>query len=430
MTYKRRAMPVTFRVRSFHGRAVLALLLSSLVGCFKLDDDDCTMFGRCGDSLAAEAYRLSPKCSACLKRGKCKAASETCERDPTCGPTVRCMLKLNPLDYQKCLVGLLEAGISHADDPNGAWEGRTDGLTTCLSDCQKDCERDRGDWRCVGRWDPGSPRVGFTARIAVILYRGPQSGTTSGPMPVADARVMQCKGFLPCDSDAGVLTDEEGVAALEISNDITTEGLYFAVTDENSAPNVDFPNTYYYPGRISSDGEQPIAIYVVSTEAVRVSRAALFGESDVPKADPKSHLLMEGGQALILPDACHEHGKTSTPDLVVQARVAGEPVPRCRHDSGADPVIPCIWYGDQSFGLPKVDLDLDRTQGWGGSIVGLSDGEHDVRVCDLDGGVVGYREQLHMATGWLTIARTWPLSSDEVAKAGKCDPLQLEARDL
>lgn len=400
-----------FALRSLVRQLVFMLVVWSAAGCHKLDDDDCRISNTCHPEELFARYRevVSEDCESCLKT-KCRPQAEACFKDYRCSRSVECMLADGPVSYQKCLAGLRESKISTPEDPEGAWEGDPRLFNICLDACQSECQRDQSNWDCVGTWPEGKTDVALTAEIAVRLYRG---DTNTSHVAAPRVLVRDCTGDRQC-SPQGRETNDAGVVELTFRQ-TSVDALYFAVESRN--PDLHFPPTYFYPGRLSSDPKQPIAIYVVSGEAVKLGNRILLSDAGVELNE--AGLIEGAAQSLILPDACREQEKPSALQVTLQARFAGGPVLRCEETTAGGPAtaIPCVWYGNATHGYPEPTYDA--TQGWGGGIVGLSQGPYDVRVCDQDGGVVA-RRRLWMEPGWMTIARTWPLSASGKT-AEKCD---------
>jgi hypothetical protein len=404
-----------FALRSSVRQLLSMLVVWSAAGCHKLDDDDCQLSNTCHpeELFALYGEAVSDRCEKCLK-DHCRPHADACFANYRCSRTVQCMVAKDPLSYQKCLVGLRASKISTPQDTEGTWEGDPELFRVCMDTCQSECERDQSIWTCAGEWREGKTDVELTAEIAVRLYRS-ISGKVVSHMAAPGVLVRECTGDRLCSSE-GALTNDAGVVTLTIGS-VSVDALYFALESRN--PDLKFPSTYFYPGRLSSEPEQPIAIYLVSTDAVKLSNLILLADAGVEmRADGT---LNGAAQSLILPDACREQEKPSALEVTLQARVMDTPVQRCEDTTTAgDSVtaIPCVWYGDRIHGYPEPTNT--STQGWGGGIVGLSEGPHDVRVCDRDGNIVA-RRRLWMEPGWLTIARTWPLSESAKKSAGECD---------
>jgi hypothetical protein len=319
------------------------------------------------------------------------------------------MLADGPVAYQACLSKLLVDGISSPEDKEGAWEGNAELFKACEDRCKKQCKRDQSDWDCVG-WSDGKNDPKVRAWVAVYVIQADGSR-----VPVPGALVKACTPAGGCSEDEGHEAEADGVLELEIG----PASVYFAVTRGSSTK--DFPPTYFYPVHLSSDPWQPITIYVVSTAAVTVGNNVLMADAGVDAdmiVDQETGLLRGAAQSVILPDACREQDTPSAIGVTFQVRDLL--LRRCeeRTKIGSGPPVPCIWYGLESSGFPE--LTHQHTKGWGGGIVGLAEREHEVRVCDSDGKIVASR-RLRMQIGWLTVARTWPLSSAEQASAGNCD---------
>jgi hypothetical protein len=143
--------------------------------------------------------------------------------------------------------------------------------------------------------------------------------------------------------------------------------------------------------------------------------------------DDDDHLLMKPerlgvltdvAQAFVLPDACREQSDPSATDVTVH--VEGVSLEPC-WDAIEDGSLrgPCIWYATQG-GAPVKEYE--QTQGWGAGILGLDEGDHVIRICDRDGKTLLGRREVHMERGSLTVARIWPLASDELDAGNACFP--------
>jgi hypothetical protein len=411
-------MPPALRVRWFARRLVSILLASwGVVGCYKLDDNDCELSKTCSSERLFTLHReqVSEDCQKCL-RDSCEPQARACSTDFRCSRSVECLLKVGPRAYQECLSGLLQDGIATADDSKGAWEGNTRLFDKCLNECNRRCGRDESNWECVSNWDDGKPDGDLTARIAVRLYYYRSVGDTGSEIthvPAQGVWVKPCPPVLECDASGGRPTNAEGVVDVPVRK-IDVENVYFAITSGDSG--LRFPPTYYYPGRLSTDPLQPIAIYLVSTEAVRTANRLLLAEGDAGVGvDWDSGLLEGAGQSVILPDACREQATRTAVDVTLHARLKGTRLPQCVNPitRASEVAVPCVWYGFGSNGFP--DTEATTVDGWGGGIVGLPGGDHEVHVCDRDNYLVASRS-LRMKPGWLTIARTWPFSSASKTK--------------
>jgi hypothetical protein len=391
-------------LRSFVRQLAFMSVVWSAAGCHKLADDDCQLSNTCPGTLLETFRREAPECAACLaSTPECLGAVERCGASYACDRAAQCKLRPNRVDYQDCLSGLLDAGISSASDPLGAWEGNTSALDSCLAtDCVQACERDRSDWSCIDERVQAPVQLVITLAISVKFFSEKGSEQTFAPAP--DVEVRSCR---PTCGSAGAVTKEDGTVELTLDR-TQLKDLHFELLDRGSGSR--FPATLYYPGGFGTSTHQPIAMYLIPTDLVAIANDILIGREEV-LGEPHDGGVENAGQSLILPDACRDQDTPSATGVTLHAQRGGVPLPRC---TGEGSPVPCVWYADTS-GIPV--RALSSTEGWGGGVVGLGSGVHRFNVCN--GPMLVSWRDIEIRPGYMTIARTWPLTAKEKDEADR-----------
>lgn len=321
-----------------------------------------------------------------------------CASDDACKLAVACEMTSDPLSYQSCLTQVMEADAStgsYAKPWKPKAQSWSDLEALCLEQPWSACRpnQEEWDWGCVGTYQTPANSDPSTAVIAVLDY--PHFN------PVPGARVRVCYPTW-CDPEAEDVTNDDGIVALPLERD--SLGFRLEITSDAGA----FPPTIYYPGTLSSQAVQPVAAFVVKGWVIALGNAKLGWDAKV---------LEDRGQSLILPDGCHVRMSPSVSNVTLHASVEGRLLARCDGSAGA-----CVWHGGRRDHLP--DPAEHQTNGWGAGVVGPDAGVGDlpltVNICSQDEQRLFAQRTILLRAGWMTIARTWPLTGEEAQRDGLC----------